>query len=56
MECVLHGESSHAGSIKTTGNGLSVEEEQARACGNAFLLSVGLYSGTARHEPVHRYQ
>jgi len=55
MECVLHGESSHAGSIMTSKKGLSVAEEQARACRTAFLISSGSYSGTARHNPVHRY-
>ena len=54
MECVLHGESSHVGSIMTTRKGLSVAVDQARACKTPFLISVGSYSGTDRHEPVHR--
>jgi hypothetical protein len=54
MECVLHGESSHVGSIKMTRNGLSVEVEQARACTTTFLIFDGSYLGTARHEPDHR--
>jgi hypothetical protein len=54
IECVLYGESSHAGSIMTTSKGLSVAAEQARACRTAFMVYVGSCSGTARHEPVHR--
>ena len=54
IESVLHGESSHAGSIMTTSRGLSVAFEQARACRTAFLISAGSCSGTARHKLVHR--
>jgi hypothetical protein len=54
MKCVLQGESSHAGNIKTTKNGLLVVMEHARACRTAFRRSSGLMSGKARHEHVHR--
>ena len=37
MESVIHGEFSHAGSIKTTRNGLLFVVEHARACMTYFL-------------------
>jgi hypothetical protein len=54
MECVIQGESSHAGNIKTTRNGLLVVVEHARALRTAFRRSSGSKSGKARHEHVHR--
>ncbi len=54
IERVLHGESSHVGSIKMARNELIVEVEQAGACSTTFIVSVGSCSGTVRHEPVHR--
>ena len=54
MECVLQGESSHAGSIKTPKNGLLVVIEHAIACRTDFCRSSVSNSGTARHEHVHR--
>ena len=54
MEWILHGESSHAGSIRTTRNGFENDVAQARACKIILLMLAGLYSGVARHEPVQR--
>jgi hypothetical protein len=54
IECVLQDESSHAGSINTPRNGLSVEVEQAREFRPAFLVSVGSYSGLTRSNNVTR--
>ena len=54
MECVLHGASSHAGSIMTISKGLSVAVEQAMVCRTVFLVFADSCSGTSRHEPVHR--
>ena len=54
MEIVLHDESSHACNIKNTGNGFEDVVAQARACWIVFHVTIGLYSGLARHEPVHR--
>ena len=56
LEYVLQGESSHAGNIKTTMNGLLVVMEHARPCRTAFRKSSGSKSEKARHdEHVHRY-
>ena len=55
MEWVLHGESSHAGSIRTTRNGFADDVTQASACKIVWRISTGSYSGFARHEPVQRY-
>ncbi len=54
MEWAVHGESSHAGSIKTTRNGFEDDVEQARACMIVLRISAGSNSGFARHEPVQR--
>ncbi len=54
MEGVLQGDSSHAGNIKTAGNGLLVAVEHARACRTAFRMSLGSKSGKASYEHVHR--
>ena len=54
MEWVFHGESFHAGIIKTTRNGFADDVAQARACKIVMRMSVGSYSGFARHEPVQR--
>jgi hypothetical protein len=54
MECVFHGDSFHAASIKTTRNGLSFELEQAKAYKIDFLIYADSLSSTARHEPAHR--
>jgi hypothetical protein len=54
MECVLQGEFSHAGSIKTTKNGLLVAVEHARARRTIFYRSAGSRSEINRHEHVHR--
>ena len=52
MEWVLHGESSHAGSIMTTRNGFADDVAQASACHSVLPMSAGSYSGFTRHEPV----
>ncbi len=39
IDCALQGESSHAGNIKTTRNGLLVVGEHAKACRTAFRRS-----------------
>jgi len=54
MDLVLHGESSHAGSIRTTRNGFAGDVAQASAYKIVLRMSVGSYSGLARHELVHR--
>jgi hypothetical protein len=54
IECVLHGESSHAGSIKTAKNGLAVAVEHARACRNLLRTSCGSNLRKARHELGYR--
>ncbi len=38
LECVFHCESSHAHSIETTWDGLSVAMEQARACRTVIVI------------------
>ena len=52
IDCVLQGESSHVGRIKTTRRGLGDAIEQAIACRTAFRMSSGSYSGLAMHDPV----
>ena len=54
MDCVLHGESSHAGRMKTTKSGLGDIVEEASAWRTAFCISSGSYSGLAMHDPVSR--
>jgi len=54
MECVLQRESSHAGSIKTTRNGLIVVVEHERACRTDFRRFSSSKSGKTRHEHIHR--
>ncbi len=54
MEMVFHGESSHAGCMRTTRNGFKDDVAQAKACKIVFRMSSGSYSGFARHEPVQR--
>ena len=48
------GVSSQTGSTMTTNRGVVVYADEARACRIAFLMSPGLYSGFAVHEPVSR--
>ncbi len=52
MDCVLKGESSHAGSMKTTSSGLGGDVEEAIAWRTALRMSSGSYSGLAIHDPV----
>ena len=54
MKCVLEGESSHVGNIKTTRNGLLVVVEHARACRTDFHMSSSSKSEKAMHEHAHR--
>ena len=54
MDCVFYGDSSHAGSMKTTKNGQLVVVEYARACRTDFGRFSCSKSGTARHEHVHQ--
>ena len=54
MECVIQGESSHPGSIRTAKNGLLVVVEHARACRTEFRRYLASNSGTTRHDHVHR--
>jgi len=49
MEWILHGESSHAGSSRTSRNGFEDDVAQARVCKIVLRMSVGSYSGFARH-------
>ncbi len=51
MDCVLQGESSHDGRMKTNKGGLGDAIEQAIACINAFRMSSGSYYGLAMHDP-----
>ena len=55
IEWVLHGESSHAKSIRTTRNGFADNVAHASACKIIMRMSAGSYSGFARHEPVQRH-
>ncbi len=54
MDCVLHGETFHAGRMKTTRSGLGDVVDEASACKTALRMSSGLYSGLAMHDPVSR--
>ena len=54
IERVLQGESSHAGNIKTTKNGLLVVVEHSRACRTVFRRPSGSKSRKARYAHVHR--
>ncbi len=53
VECVLQGDSFHAGSNQIPNNGL-LAVEHVRACRTDFRRSSGLKSGKARHEHVHQ--
>ena len=52
MECVLHGESSHARCINATRTGFEDIMAQAMACKIVVRMSTGSYSGLARHKIV----
>ena len=54
MDCVLRGESSQAGRIKTTRSGLGDVVEETSACRTALRISSGSYSGLAMQDPVSR--
>ena len=54
MAWVLHGESSHTGSIRTTRNGFADDVAQASACKIVLRMSAGSYSEFDRHEAVQR--
>ncbi len=54
MDCVLHGESSQAGRIKTTKSGLGDFVEEASACRTAIRISSSSYYGLAMQDPVSR--
>ena len=54
MAWVLHGESSHAGSIRTTRIWFEDDVAQASACKIVLRMSAGSYSGFARHEHAQR--
>ncbi len=54
MDCVLHGESFHAGRAKMTRSGLGDDAEEATACRTALRMSSDLYSGLARQDIVNR--
>ncbi len=54
MVWVLNGESSHAGSIKTTRKGFADDVAQASTWRIVLRMSAGSYSGFARHEAVQR--
>ncbi len=51
---VLHGESSHVESIRTTRKGFANDVAQASALRIGLRMSAGSYSGFARHEAVQR--
>ena len=51
---VLHGESSHVGSIRTTRKGFADDVVQPSAWRIVLRMSAGSYSGFARHEAVQR--
>ena len=53
-DCVLHGESSQAGRIKTTNSGLGDIVEEASACRTAARIYFGSYSRLAMHDHVSR--
>ena len=50
MAWVLHGESSHAGSISTTRKGFATDVAHASAWSIVLRMLDGSYSGFARHE------
>ncbi len=50
MNCVLHGESSQAGRIKTTRSGLGDIVVEASACRTALRISASPYAGLAMQE------
>ncbi len=52
MDCVLHGEFSHAGRIKTTRSGLGDIVDEESACRTALRMSSASYSGLAMQDPV----
>ena len=54
MAWVLHGESSHAGSIRTTRTGLADDVVKASAWRIVLRMTADSYSGFARHEAVQR--
>ena len=55
LDCVLHGESSQAGRMKTTrSSGLGDIVDEASACSTALRISSGSYSGLAINDPVSR--
>jgi hypothetical protein len=54
MDCVLHGESSQAGRIKTTRSGLGDIVKEASACRTALRISSGSYYGLVMQDPVSR--
>jgi hypothetical protein len=54
MDCVLHGESSQAGRIKTTRSGLGDIVEEASACITALRISFRSCSGLAMQDSVGR--
>ena len=54
MAWVLHGESSHAGSISTTRKGFATAVAHASAWSIVLRMSSGSYSGLARQEAVQR--
>ena len=51
IDCVLQGESSHTGRMKTTRRRLGDAIEQAITCRLAFRMSSCSYSGLAMHDP-----
>ena len=54
MDCVLHGESSHADRMKTTKSGLGDIVEEASAWRTVLRISSGSYFGLAIHDPMSR--
>ena len=54
MAWVLHGESSHAGSISTTIKGFATDVAHASAWSSGLRMSDGSYSEFAMHEAVQR--
>ncbi len=54
MDCVLHGESSQTGRMKTTRRELGDIVDEASACRTALRISSGAYSGLAMHDLVSR--
>ena len=52
MDCVLHGESSQAGRIKTTSRGLGDIVDEASAGSTALRISASSYSGLKMQDHV----